>query len=170
MSQQVVRTRNVVTFGGAILKGLATAVVGGSIVLGGVLYTDRSQVSEACSAYGTGSYLCYDDVVLTATGGLPGYTSGSWQCGTASCSILRLEVQSEASAAGAKIDVGIVSSLTSSGQNIVNSVTTASGETIVRSTGSYLVPPSHYVKAVYTSNPNSVIAQMRIWYNKFYTP
>lgn len=166
------RSPNPVLFGGENFRtGLIAALTAGSIAIGGFIYTDRNQASDAELLYGTGAYLVYDDVVLTGSGGAASYTAGSIQCGTASCSIMRVEVQSEASPAGSKIDVGIVSALSSSGQTIMNNLTTSSGNTLQYAATGSLIPPNHYLKAVYTSSsPGNVTAQMRVWYNKFYTP
>ncbi len=188
MPQQVVRQRNVIAFGAQALKGLALAVVGGSVVLGGAQYFDRSQVTQAEIEYGTGSFLVYDDVVCTNTGGLAKYTACSWQnpSSTSTGVLMRVQVDSEAAPSAAKITCSTSIAGTNTGTVLFKYIATASGESVgtnvmVTPTGTggklIIVPPSQYIRCWHSTTPQSggteeapLKEQLRIWYSKYYAP
>jgi hypothetical protein len=184
MPESVVRTRNVVGFGGSVLKGLATAVVGGSIVLGGTQYFDRSQTSTVNIRYGTGSVLSYADVNCTNTGGLAKYNScymANPVSGTAS--IVRIQVDSYKAPKASPITCVTtpIGNTTGTASALIRYFTTFSGSTIGTASGTITgnavnttsprILPGAGVRCWHSTTPGVGLKErMRIWYNATYVP
>lgn len=174
MPEQVVRTRNVVAFGGKALKGLATAVIGGSIVLGGYLYTDRSQNTRVEQNFGTGAYMFYDDAVFSRSGSTNYRTAAIVNPYTVPLSVDKVTVECDDAGVNKQIpmDVGIRTSaqLYSSGSDVMNSRLAFTGATLKHSTGSFTIAVGGSIRATTASGsyPGAQNCQLRTWGHERY--
>lgn len=138
----------------------------------------------------TGALLCEIAIKLTGSGGHKNHNAGSWVCTTYSCAVLSSDVFVEANPAGQNLWVGWSTSPgTTSGAQIINRKTTASGGMIVGS-GSYtevagvtpvnglVIPPGATAKAIWQTGltgdrSEDYSAVKALWitrYRKFYNP
>lgn len=171
-----------VGIGQLITASFLSAVTAGSLVIGGSTYVNRDQAATVHNYFGTGSYLSYDDVVCTNTGGLAKYTACSWQnpSSTQSGTLIGVQVDSEAAPAAATITCTTSPNGTATGTSIFKYAATASGQSVgahnpviigSNSGKLLLVPPSWYVRCWHSTTPGPGLKeQLRIWYSGFYTP
>lgn len=164
--------------------GLISAIVAGSIAVGGSFYTDRDQAAVVNNFYGTGAYLSYDDVPCTNTGGLAKYTSCSWQNTEAQTgALMRVQVDSYKAPNASPVTCVTSSDGTATGQVLFKYIATASGRSVfshpqpgsLTNNGSgslaVLVPPNHYVRCWHSTTPGvGLKEQLRVWFNKLYVP
>ena len=158
---------------GRIRSGLIGAAVAGSVLLVGNQYTERAENTAPTQYLGTGAYLAYTDTVCTATGGKANYTSCSISnpFSTGAWVIDRVQLDAYTSPAAAKVNCGVVSALTASGTSTnFTKKTTATGSSVVFSTGSLQLQYDEMYKCVATTNPGPWKAQLRVWPNAVYRP
>lgn len=135
------RTSGTYAFGGRVLRGLLTAVAGGSIVLGGQgIFFDVSQqtaptatvVPEVNITYGTGNLITYTRQNLTAgTGGLVGDNLAAiTNPYSATGQVIAAYLDCTKANNNISTDLGIVSALSSSGIQLWNNKRILTGATI----------------------------------------
>lgn len=169
--------------GTSLAVSLASAAAVGSLILGGNVYTDKNQVATINNYYGTGSYMSYDEVLCTNTGGLAKYTSCLWQnpSSTLTGALMHLQVDSDAAPTAASITCTTSPNGTNTGTSIIKYLATASGYSVgtnmKTNTGTgtggrlFMIPPSWYIRCWHSATPGPGLKeQLRIWFNGFYTP
>ncbi len=187
MSTNPTRTGSTI-FGKSVPRDLLALAIAGSVFIGGYTFVDRAQTSLVQNFFGTGSYLSYDDVICTNTGGLAKYTACSFQnpSSTQTGVLLHVQVNTEEAPASSSITCSTSADGTATGTVLFKYIATASGHAVgtnvlVAGTGTggrlTVLPPNHYIRCWYSTNPRPgytknlpLKQQLRVYFNGYYQP
>lgn len=166
-----------------IAASIAALGISGFLALQGPRYTDSTVVTVAADCFGSGCYQVYKETSCTATGGKANYTScaisnpfdGTQGLRTSSGILVEQWYDVDQNGANVKVDTDIVSTLTSSGQTIMNNQALGSGSIVARrlgnGSGGLVVGIGKTLKGVFTTAPNTTgqtrIIMKSLWREKF---